>query len=177
MVRVTVLIIAVLLAGAGQPAAAPVMLPPLALEDQQGRRLDLGDLRGRVVVIVYGTRARVEDHIAWGRRLETGMIERGVYHAEDPPEQRPVRILALGQMGGIPSTFRPIIRTVVREHTPADFSLWLDWEDRMSVFFGAERARSSVVVADRTGHVRLVTTGASSDVAVARVVEVVLRLL
>ena len=65
----------------------------------------------------------------------------------------------------------------VRQHTPADFSLWLDWDDRMSVLFGGDPPRSSVVVADRAGRVRLVTTGSSSDAAVSRVVEVVLRLL
>jgi hypothetical protein len=119
----------------------------------------------------------VDEHVAWGRRLEHALIAHGAYRATDALEQRPVRILALAQMGGIPSTFRPIIRTVVRQHTPVDFSLWLDWEDRMSVLFGGDPTRSSVVVADRAGRVRLVTTGSSSDTAVARVVEVVLGLL
>lgn len=176
MVRLGVLV-AGLLAIAVHVSADPTTLPALSLHDQESRRLDLGDLRGRVVIIVYGTRARVDDHTAWGRRLERALIAQGAYHASDALEQRPVRILALAQMGGIPSSFRPIIRTVVRQHTPADFSLWLDWDDRMSALFGADGARSSVVVADREGRVRLVTTGPSSDAAVARVVEVVLELL
>jgi hypothetical protein len=171
------LIVAGLLAGA-VPASAPALtLPSLSLHDQEGRRLDLRDLRGRVVVIVYGTRDRVDEHIGWGRRLEQAMIAHGTYRATDAAADRPVRILALAQMGGIPSAFRTIIRTVVRQHTPTDFSLWLDWDDRMRAHFGTGGATSSVVVANRAGRVHLVTTAPPDDAAVAHVVGVVLALL
>jgi hypothetical protein len=165
-----------LLAVAIHVSAGTASLPALGLQDQEGRHLNLADLRGRIVVIVYGTRDRVDDHIAWGRRLEQALVARGTYAATDPPEARTVRILALAQMGGIPSGFRPLIRTVVRQHTPADFSLWLDWDDRMSAEFGAGGAQSSVVVADRASLVRLVLREPSSDAAVDRVVAVVLGL-
>jgi hypothetical protein len=171
------LLVAGLLAAAVHVSAAPLTLPSLTLHDQEGRRLDLRDLRGRVVVIVYGTRDRVDEHIGWGRRLEQAMIAHGAYRATDAVGDRPVRILALAQMGGIPSGFRAIIRTVVRQHTPADFSLWLDWDDRMRADFGDGGAASSVVVADRASRVRLVTTEPPNDAAIAQVVNVVLPLL
>jgi hypothetical protein len=177
MVRLTVLVAGLLAIAVHVRGGDATVLPALSLQDQESRRLALPDLRGRVVIIVYGTRERVNAHIAWGRRLEQALISHGAYRATDALEQRPVTILALAQMGGIPSTFRPIVRAVVRQHTPADFSLWLDWDDRMSVLFGADPTRSSVVVADRAGRVRLITTGSASDAAVARVVEVVLGLL
>jgi hypothetical protein len=171
------LLVAGLLAVAVHVSAAPVILPSLSLHDQEGRRLDLRDLRGRVVVIVYGTRDRVDEHIGWGRRLEQALIARGAYRATDTAADRPVRILALAQMGGIPPGFRSIIRTVVRQHTPVDFSLWLDWDDQMRAHFGDGGAASSVVVADRGGRVRLATTQPASDEAVAHVVGVVFALL
>jgi hypothetical protein len=171
------LLVAGLLAVAVHVSAAASALPSLRLHDQEGRRLDLRDLRGRVVVIVYGTRDRVDEHIAWGRRLEQAMIEHGAYRAADKPEDRPVRILALAQMGGVPSGFRTIIRTVVRQHTPADFSLWLDWDDEMRTHFGDGGAASSIVVADRASRVRLVTTQPPHDAAVAHVVGVLRGLL
>ena len=177
MVKLTVLVAGLLAIAVHVRGGDATVLPALSLQDQEGRHLALGDLRGRIVVVVYGTRERVDEHVAWGRRLEHVLIAHGAYRATDALEQRPVTILALAQMGGIPSTFRPIIRTVVRQHTPAGFSLWLDWDDRMSVLFGGDPTRSSVVVADRAGRVRLVTTGSSSDAAVSHVVEVVLRLL
>jgi hypothetical protein len=152
-------------------------LPALLLQDQAGRPLNLADLRGRVVVIVYGTRAGVDDHIAWGRRLDRGLAAHGAYDPEGEPARRPVRILAVAQMGGIPAGFRTIVRTAVRPHVPSDFSLWLDWDDRMSALFGASGTQSSVVVADRAGHVRLVTTEPPTEPAVARVLDVVRSLL
>ena len=171
------LLVAGLLAVAVHVTAASLTLPSLSLHDQEGRRLDMRNLHGRVVVIVYGTRDRVDEHIGWGRRLEQAMIARSAYRATDTAEDRPVRILALAQMGGVPSGFRAIIRTVVRRHTPGDFSLWLDWDDRMRAHFGDAGAASSVVVADRASRVRLVTTEPPSDAAIAHVVGVVLSLL
>ena len=105
------------------------------------------------------------------------MIAHGAYRATDTAEDRPVRILALAQMGGVPSPFRTMIRTVVRQHVPGGFSLWLDWDDRMRAHFGDGGAASSVVVADRASRVRLVTTEPPNDAAIAHVVGVVLTLL
>jgi hypothetical protein len=157
-------------------AGAPAALPALAFEDQEGHTLDLESLRGRVVVIVYGTRDGLDHHAEWGRRLHGELIGGGLYRSSDPPEGRPVRILALAQMGGIPPTFRPVIRAFVRGHVPAGFSLYLDWEDRMSRLFGAHRALSTVVVSDRDGTVRLVTTGLPREDTLRGVVEAVRRL-
>jgi hypothetical protein len=176
MVRIG-LLLAGLVAVAAHVSAASLTLPPLSLHDQEDRRLELRDLRGRVVVIVYGTRDRVDEHIGWGRRLEQALIAHGAYRATDTPEDRPVRILALAQMGGVPSPFRAIIRTVLRQHTPTDFSLWLDWDDRMRAHFGDGGTASSIVVADRQSRVRLVTTEPPNDAAVAHVVGVVLAQL
>ena len=147
-----------LLLGAVAPAA-PALLPDATFEDPGGRTLALAALRGRVVVIVYGTRGAIDLHSAWGRRVDGDLRARGVYHAEDAVDQRPVQILALAQMGGIPGSFRGLVRAWVRSHVPRDFSLWLDWDDRMSALFGAHGDLSTVVIADRDGAVRLVISG------------------
>jgi len=177
VVRLGVLLILATVPLAAWVVATPAELPTPALTDQEGRELDWALLRGRVVVVVYGTRHGVEQHVAWGRQLERAMIERGVYRAEDPPRVRQVRILALAQMGGIPSAFRGAVRAVVRSGTPGDFSLWLDWEDRMSTAFGVNDVFSTVVVADRAGRVRLVRTGEPTDAALAAVVAAVLGIV
>jgi hypothetical protein len=135
-------------AGAGVPSRT---LPPLELEDQEGRTLSLATLRGRVVVLVYGTRDAVADSIAWGRRLQA--------EVHDTSEPRPLEIVAVAQMGGIPDRFQGIVRAALRQRTPASFSLWLDWEDRMSTLFGRHKSLPTVVVADRDGQVRLVVVG------------------
>jgi hypothetical protein len=137
----------------------PSVLPGASFQDQDGRQLDLAALRGRVVVIVYGGRSALEQHLAWGKRLDGDLRERGVYRPEDPPQTRSVQILALAQMGGIPEAFRSMLRTMLRAHVEAGYSLWLDWDDRMSILFGTHESVSTVVVADRQGVVRLVVSG------------------
>ena len=156
---VALLVPFVLLALAGSAVGGPSALPDLAWQDQEGRALQLASLRGRVVVIVYGGRAGVEEHSAWGKRLDAELRERGVYRAEDPESGRPVRILAVAEMGGIPEAFRGLIRSAVRPGVEKGYSLWLDWDDRMKQLFGSHDPHSTVLVADREGTVRLVVGG------------------
>lgn len=158
MVRLALLLISVLVA-ASVAAAHPAALPAAIFEDQDGRALDLAALRGRVAVIVYGRRAGLEHHVQWGKRIDGDLRARGVYRLEDKPESRPVQIFALAQMGGIPEPFRPMLRAVLRGHVERGYSLWLDWDDRMSALFGARESASTVVVVDRAGAVRLVVSG------------------
>jgi hypothetical protein len=156
---VALLVPFVLLALTGLGVGGPSALPDLAWQDQEGRALQLASLRGRVVVIVYGGRAGVEEHSAWGKRLDAELRGRGVYRAEDPESGRPVRILAVAEMGGIPEAFRGLIRSAVRPGVEKGYSLWLDWDDRMKQLFGSHDPHSTVLVADREGAVRLVVGG------------------
>jgi hypothetical protein len=164
------------LASSAPAVAGPSALPDLTLQDQEGRTLELSSLRGRVVVVVYGGRAGVEEHSAWGKRLDAELRERGVYRAEDPEATRPVRILAVAEMGGIPETFRPLIRAAVRPGVEKGYSLWLDWEDRMARSFGAHEPHSTVLVADREGTVHLVVGGPPSGPPWQKVLQLLMKL-
>ena len=85
VVRVVVaLVVAVMVAGASSAGAAPRRLPAVVFQDQEGRVLDLGSLRGRVAVIVYGGRTGLDHHLAWGRRLDAELRARGVYGQDEP---------------------------------------------------------------------------------------------
>jgi hypothetical protein len=161
---------------ASAAAAGMAALPAATFQDQDGEMLDLASLRGRVVVIVYGTRSAVDQHIAWGKRIDGELRARGVYGVEDPHERRPVRILALAQMGGIPEAFRGMLRSYIRLHVEKGYSLWLDWEDRMSALYGAHGNLPTVVVADRDGAVRLVVSGPPDGAAWQQVSELLLSL-
>jgi len=147
------------LVGGGLAGARPAILPAATFEDQDERTLKLEALRGRVVVIVYGGRAGLDHHVSWGRRLDVELRGRGVYRLEDPSDARPVHILAVAQMGGIPGPFRGMLQRYLRQHVERGFSLWLDWEDLLSTLFGANEPVSTVVVADGEGAVRLVVSG------------------
>jgi hypothetical protein len=160
MVRLAVVIaVAIALLSPAPVAPYPAALPHATFEDQDGRTIALADLRDRLTVIVYGRRAGLEHHVRWGKRLDGDLRSRGTYRAEDAPETRPVQILALAQMGGIPQAFRPLLRGLLRSHVEPGYSLWLDWDDRMSATFGSHDVVSTVVVVDRAGTVRLVVSG------------------
>lgn len=157
-------------------AAGPTALPELTLQDQEGRTLQFAALRGRVAIIVYGGRAGVEEHSAWGKRLDAELRQRGVYRADDAEAERPVRILAVAEMGGIPEAFRGMIRAGVRPGVEKGYSLWLDWEDRMTRAFGAHEPHSTVLVADREGAVLLVVGGPPTGAPLQAVVDLLKRL-
>jgi hypothetical protein len=165
------------LAFASIGAAGHASLPELTLQDQGGRTLHFAALRGRVVIVVYGGRAGVEEHAAWGKRLDAELRQRGVYCAEDSETARPVRILAVAEMGGIPEAFRSVIRSAVRPSVEKGYSLWLDWEDRMARSFGAHEPHSTVLVADRDGTVLLVVGGPPTGAPLQAVVDLLRRLL
>jgi hypothetical protein len=170
MVRRLVLLAIMPLLVQGAPAGGqPSILPVASFQDQDGRRLDLAALRGQVVVIVYGGRSGLEQHVAWGKRLDGEM-------RRYPPRSRPVQILALAQMGGIPEAFHSLLRTAIRPHVESGHSLWLDWHDRMSTLFGAHDPASTVVVADAQGVVHLVVSGPPEGEPYRAVVELLQRL-
>ena len=157
--------------------AGSAVLPELTLQDQEGRTQPFASLRGRVVIVVYGGRAGVEEHSAWGKRLDAELRQRGAYRGEDPESGRPVRILAVAEMGGIPEAFRGLIRSAVRPGVEKGYSLWLDWEDRMTRSFGAHEPHSTVLVADRDGSVLLVVGGPPAGAPLQTVLDLLRRLV
>ena len=174
---VVLLLLLPILARIAPAAAGSTALPELTLQDQEGRTLQFAALRGRVVIIVYGGRAGVEEHSAWGKRLDGELRQRGVYRADDAETERPVRILAVAEMGGIREAFRPLIRTAIRPGVEKGYSLWLDWEDRLTLSFGAHEPHSTVLVADRDGTVLLVVGGPPTGVPLQAVFDLLRRLL
>lgn len=69
-----------------------------------------------------------------------------------------------------------MLRSIVRANTPPDFSLWLDWDDRLSRLFGASPGASTVVVANRHSGVQLVTVGTAEGARWNAVVDMIRRL-
>ena len=173
---VVLLLLLSILTHVAPAAAGSTALPELTLQDQEGRTLQFAALRGRVVIIVYGGRAGVEEHSAWGKRLDGELRQRGVYRAEDAEAERPVRILAVAQMGGIPETFRPLIRRAVQSGVEKGYSLWLDWEERMTRAFGAHEPHSTVLVADREGAVLSVVGGPPTGTPLQNVLDLLRKL-
>jgi hypothetical protein len=164
-------------AGEAGVEATPARLPAIALRDQEGKTLDLAALRGFLAVIVYGGRAAVERHIAWGQRLAERLLAEGRYRPGDArSDPRVVQILAVAQMGRVPGPFREMLRAFIRPRVEAGHSLWLDWDNALASAFGERDADSTVLVVDRGGGVRLVLAGPPDVERVRAVTEALRRL-
>ena len=129
------------------------VLPSASFEDQDGRQLDLAAMRGRVVVIVYGGRSALAQHVAWASGSTATCASAACI--DRTSLRRPGRCRSWrSPMGGIPEAFRSMLRAMLRARVESGYSLWLDWDDRMSLLFGAHESVSTVVVADQQGVVR-----------------------
>ena len=99
-----------------------------------------------------------------------------MYREDDAKSTRPVQILAVAQMGGVPEAVRSLLSGMVRRHVGPDHSLWLDWNDRLTTLFGDHDPASTVIVADRAGQVRLVVSGSAEGPAFQTVDQVLQKL-
>lgn len=157
-------------AAAGEPE------PPLAFTDQFGRRHDVADHRGEVVVLVYGDRKAAEACRGLGADLH---VEFHPAAADLPPAKahaaavRPlagasagrspeVRVVPVACTGSLPSLLRPVLVGQFRKAVP-DVPIWLDFDDAMKTRFGLTAGVPNVVVFDGAGRVRRQRSGHLSD--------------
>jgi predicted transcriptional regulator len=70
-----------------------------------------------------------------------------------------------------------MIRAAVRQGVEKGYSLWLDWEDRMTRAFGTHEPHSTVLVAGRDGAVLLVVGGPPGGAQLQAVLDLLKRLL
>jgi hypothetical protein len=151
---------------------APPM-PAVLMEDQfeQPHRLD--QLRGKVVVMIYGDRKSADSNRVLGEALHVHFhpAARGL-----PPEQaqqapaRPVEGLPLGlsgpdvvtvpvaSIGKVPGLVRGLIRSQIRSGSPG-LAVWLDFQDQLKQQFGLAAGVSNVLVVDALGRLRYTATG------------------
>jgi hypothetical protein len=157
-----------------QPPAAPApKAVELVLEDQFERKTDLADLRGAVVILVYGDRKGTDSCRTLGEQLHV------CWHpsAKDQPPAKaqmapvvPLDGLKPGQVspnvivvpvaccGKVPGAVRPAIRNGIAKGSP-DVVVWLDYADTMKGMFGLTAGETNVVVIDATGVARLKLNG------------------
>lgn len=150
----------------GQPVPAKDVA--LMMEDQFDRKTDLADLRGNVVLLVYGDRKGTESCRALGEQLHV------CWHPSakgQPPEKArtaavaPLEGLKPGQVspnvlvipvaccGKVPAAIRPTINKQIAKASP-DVVVWMDYADAMKAQFGLTAGETNVAVIDAAGRVR-----------------------
>ena len=154
------------------PTAAPKSVE-LVMEDQFERKTDLADLRGNVVVLVFGDRKGTDACRTLGEQLH--VCWHPTAKGQPPAKAQAAPVVPLdglkpGQVapnvivvpvaccGKVPAAVRPAIRNGVAKGSP-DVVVWLDFADAMKGTFGLTAGETNVAVIDATGAARLKING------------------
>jgi predicted transcriptional regulator len=166
-----------------QVVARPALtMPAVVMEDQFEKPHQLDQLKGKVVVLIYGDRKSADVNKALGEAIHVSFhpAARGL-----PPEQaqqapsRPVEGLPQGascpdvvtvpvaSIGKVPGLVRSLIRSQIRGGSPK-MAVWLDFQDQLKQQFGLGAGVSNVLVVDAVGRLRYTVTGPISNEQLAQ---------
>jgi hypothetical protein len=178
-------------AAAQQPAMPARTADPnpvmITLEDQFDRKPTLADLRGSVVVLVYGDRKGTEAcrslgeklHVHWhpaarGQPPAAAQMAPVVALANVPPGQPSpdVRVVPVACCGKVPGPVRGAIRSQIAKGAP-EVPVWLDFADTMKGMFGLAAGEPNVVVFDAAGRLRLKINGTPDRPALDKLLQTV----
>ena len=175
-------------AAAAQPPAAMPAKPAdpqpanLVLEDQFDRKVDLADLRGSVVVLVYGDRKGTDAcrtlgeqlHVTWHPEAKGQPAMKAAAAPVVPlPDLSPgqaspnVVVVPVACCGKVPGAIRGAIRGQMAKAVP-DAVVWLDFADAMKDAFGLTAGEPNVAVFDAAGRLRMKVNGTPDAAALDR---------
>jgi hypothetical protein len=181
-----------ILAGVGvalaQPRAVPAPKPTeLVLEDQFDRKADLADLRGNVVILVFGDRKGTDACRTLGEQLH--VCWHPTAKGQPPAKAQMAPVVALeglkpGQVspnvivvpvaccGKVPAAVRGTISKQIAKSSP-DVVVWLDYADTMKTMFGLTAGETNVVVIDAAGVARMKLNGTIDQPTMDKLVKTV----
>ena len=166
-----------------QPAPAPKAVE-LMLEDQFDRKTDLADLRGNVVVLVFGDRKSNDTCRALGEQLHVCWHPTAKGQPPAKAQAAPVApleglkpgqaspnviVVPIACCGKVPAALRGAVVKGVAKGSP-DVVVWLDFADKMKDAFGLTAGETNVAVIDATGKLRLKVNGTLDQPAMDKLV-------
>jgi hypothetical protein len=173
-----------------QPPAAMPKPTELVLEDQFDRKADLAELRGAVVVVVYGDRKATEMcktvgeslHVCWHPDAKGQPPAKAqaapVVPLENlkPGQVSPnVLVVPVATCGKVPGPVQKLIRTQIAKASP-DAVVWLDFADTMKALFGQTAGEPNLAVFDAEGRLRMKLSGTPDQTAMDKLVKTVQEL-
>jgi hypothetical protein len=170
-------------------AQQPAMPRPteLVLEDQFDRKAELSELRGQVVIVVYGDRKATDRckalgeslHICWhpdakGQPPLKAQAAPVIPLANLKPGQTSpnVAVVPIACCGKVPGAIRGVIRNQIAKASP-DAVVWLDFTDTMKANFGQTAGEPNLLVFDAEGRLRLKITGTPDQTTMDNLVKTV----
>jgi hypothetical protein len=159
----------------------------LVLEDQFERKADLADLRGQVVILVYGDR-RATDlcrtvgeslHVCWhpdakGQPASKAQAAPVVLLDNLKPGQVSpnVVVVPVACCGKVPGAIKGTIRSQIAKAIP-DSVVWLDFGDTLKGMFGQTAGEPNLAVFDAEGRLRMKINGTPDQAAMDRLTKAV----
>jgi hypothetical protein len=173
---------------AQQPTPMPVSQPAeLVLDDQFERKADLADLRGHVVILVYGDR-KANDlcrtigeslHVCWHPDAKGQPAAKAqtapVVPLENlkPGQMSPnVVVVPVACCGKVPGAIRGTIRSQIAKAVP-DSVVWLDFGDTLKTMFGQTAGEPNLAIFDAEGRLRMKINGTPDQAAMDRLTKAV----
>ncbi len=145
----------------------------LVLEDQFDRKADLAELRGQVVIVVYGDRKATEAcrkigeslHVCWHPTAKGQTPAKAQTAPVVPLENLKagqispnVVVVPVACCGKVPGPIRIPIRSQIAKASP-DAVVWLDFGDTLKMQYGQATGEPNVLVFDATGRLRMKING------------------
>lgn len=201
-VRTRILAVVGFLAVAGPLAAQQPVVPAsgskpadpkpvdLALEDQFGRRAELGTLRGHVVVLVFGDRKGTDACKEYGEQLHVLFHPTAKGQPADKARQAPVValpgvpagrpspdvvVVPVACTGSVPGLVKDVIRNQIKKACP-DVTVWLDFAGAMEEKFGLRAGQPNLVVFDAAGRLRMKVNGTPDEATGTKLVQTIQNL-
>lgn len=171
----------------GQPPAPAPKPVELKFEDQFERKTDLADLRGNVVILVFGDRKGTDAcrtlgehlHVCWhptakgqpAVKAQTAPVVPldGLKPGQVAPNVIVVPVACCGKVG--PAVRQSIIKHIAKGSP--DVVVWLDFADTMKGTFGLTAGETNVVVIDVAGRARMKHNGVIDQPAMDKFVQTV----
>ncbi len=176
------------------PAAASKVAEPkpveLVLEDQFGRRAELGTLRGHVVVLVFGDRKGTDACKEYGEQLHVLFHPAAKGQTPDKARTAPVVPLAgvpegkkspevvvvpVACAGSVPGLVKDVIRNQIKKASP-DVTVWLDFSGAMEEKFGLRAGQPNLAVIDAAGRLRMKVNGTPDQATGEKLVQTIQNL-
>ena len=136
-------------------------------EDQFARKACVDDLRGAVVVLVYGDRKGTESCRVLGEGVHVAFHPTASGTAPGKARLAPaatagpdVVVVPVACCGNVPSVVKGLIRSQVAKASP-EVVVWLDFQGVMKMAFGVAPGGANVAVLDVGGRIRHVQRGVS----------------
>ncbi|HEV3384746.1 MAG TPA: hypothetical protein VG097_08015 [Gemmata sp.] len=183
------LFLAVGIATAQQPV--PVQAAPqpvnLTMEDQFNRKADLADLRGHVVILVYGDKDAKDTcrqlgeslHVCWhpdakGQQPKQAQAAPVIPLENLKPGQvsTNVVVVPVACCGKVPGLVHKLICNDIAKKSP-DVVVWLDFADSMKGMFGLTPNQANLVVFDAVGRLQMKINGTPDQPKMDKLVKVV----